>query len=275
MIHFTPFYKRIFSSLLSLVVVVLLLSPETQKKPIAWLSVPVGTAVYGLQLGTHSFFKGAREIWEGYIRLIDVEKENRQLRKTIAALEGENSRLQEKGILADRLQTLLHYQEHTTILTTAAAVIGRKPSQWFDTIMINKGQSHGIAIDMGVIAPQGVVGKVIHVGANYAQVLLSTDRNSAISATVQRTREKGIVQGNDLGSARLKYLPHDAKVAVGDTLITSGMEGSFSKGLKIGEIKAIEGREAEMFLKIEVDFGVDVGKIEEVLVILSIEDPES
>ncbi len=272
MIHFIPFYKRIFYVLLSIGMAILILSPESQKTPIKWLSLPVGTAVYSLQIGTNSFFKGAREIWNGYIHLTQVEKENRQLRKTIAEMEGAHNRLKEKGLLADRLQALLNYQNHTDIQTTAAAVIGRKPSQWFDTIMINKGQSAGIAVDMGVIAPQGVVGKVIHVGPHYAQVLLSTDRNSAISATVQRTREKGIVQGNDAGSARLKYLPHDAKLAIGDLLMTSGMEGSFSKGLPIGEIKAIEGREEEMFLKIDVAFNVDVNNIEEVLVIQSIED---
>ena len=95
---------------------------------------------------------------------------------------------------------------------------------------------------------------------------------AVLMPALQRAREQGIVQGNDAGSARLKYLPHDSKAAVGDLLITSGLEGSFAKGLKIGEIVEITGREDEMFLKIKVDFEIDLKKIEEVLVIQTIED---
>lgn len=272
MVQLSNIYKRFLYSFLSLSIVVLLLSPEIQKKPIEWIGWPVGTAVYYMQVGTHSFFEGMRRIWDRYINLVNVQNENEQLRRTIALLEREKERLKEKEILAIRLQELLEFKDHTKIVTTAAAVIGRLPSQWFDTIMINKGKSDGIAVDMGVIAPQGVVGKIIHTGSHYSQVLLATDRNSAISATIQQTRERGIVQGDDAGSARLKYLPHDSKVALGDLLITSGMEGSFSKGLKIGRIKEVKGREEEMFLKIKLAFEVDLKDVEEVLIIKLIED---
>lgn len=272
MVPYTSIYKRLLYLFLSLSLAVLLVLPEIQKKPIEWISLPVGTAVYYMQMGTSSALNGVGQIWDRYLYLVDVQKENDQFRQIIAQLENENNRLREKGMLANRLQGLLEYQDHSKMTTTAAAVIGRKPSQWYDTIMINKGKSDGIKVNMGVIVPQGIVGKVIHTGLYYSQVLLATDRNSAISATLQRTRDKGIVQGNDLGSARLKYLPHDAKIERGDLLVTSGMGGSFSKGLKIGKIAEIKGRKEELFLKIKVAFEVDLEKVEEVLVIKSIED---
>ncbi|MFQ5597215.1 MAG: rod shape-determining protein MreC [Nitrospiria bacterium] len=272
MVYLSNRLKKLFYLLFSLGTAFLLFSPDLQKKPLQWISVPVGSAVYYMQIGTDSFFNRLRSVWDDYLHLVDVEGRNRQLRRTIAFLEGENNALREKSLLANRLMKLLNYQEHSKIHATAAAVIGRKPSQWFDTILINKGESDGIAVDMGVIIPQGVVGKVVHTGAHYSQVLLASDRNSAISATVQRTREQGIVQGDDAGSARLKYLPHDSKIDIGDQLITSGLEGSFSKGLIIGRVAEISGREEEMFLKIKIIYEIDLDRIEEVLIIQSIQD---
>ena len=265
------FYKKPIAFFVLLALVLLFVS-GLQKKPLASLRLPIDAAVYTMQIGSFSLFDGVGNIWQNYINLIDLQEENEVLRKYIAELEGENTRLKEKGMLADRLQSLLDFRTHTRLNTIAATVIGRKPTQWFETIIINKGRSDGVEIDMGVIVPQGLVGKVIHAGTHFSQVLLASDRNSAISATVQRTREQGIVQGVDVGFARLKYLPHDAEVEVGDLLITSGLEGSFSKGLKIGRVEQILGRKKELFLRIELSFGFDLEAVEEVLVIRSIED---
>lgn len=265
------FKKPIVSVILAVLVISLIVFGR-QKKPLATLRLPVDAAVYTLQIGSFSLFDGIGNIWQNYINLVDLQKDNETLRQEIAKLEGENTRLAEKSLLADRLQALLDFKEHQELDTIAATVIGRKPTQWFETFIINKGQADGVEIDMGVIVPQGIVGKVIHAATHFSQVLLVSDRNSAVSAKVQRTREQGIVQGVDSGSARLKYFPHDAAVEVGDLLLTSGLEGSFSKGLKIGRVEQILGRKKEPFLKIEIGFDFDLEAVEEVLVIRSIED---
>ncbi len=266
------FYKKPIAFFVLLTLVILLLVSGRQKKPLALLRLPIDAAVYTIQLGSFSLFDGIGNIWQSYINLIDVQKENDILRQRVAGLEGENTRLQEKGRLAERLRGLLDFKEQSRLDTITATVIGRKPTQWFETIIINKGRSDGVEIDMGVIVPQGVVGKVIHASTHFSQVLLASDRNSAISARVQRTREQGIVQGVDSGSARLKYFPHDAEIEVGDLLLTSGLEGSFSKGLKIGRVEQILGRKKELFLRIELSFGLSLEAVEEVLIIRSIED---
>ncbi len=272
MFYLASFAKKCALLLLVLTIVLFIFFPEIQKQPVKLLSLPIGTTVYYLQIASNGFFEGLSEIWEGYINLTDVREENLQLRKTIAKLEAENSRLREKEILTERLKKVLAYKEHTEVEMVAAEVIGRNPSQWFDTIIINKGSSDGIDVDMGVVTPRGVVGKIIHTGRRYAQVLLVSDNNSAIGATVQRTRDEGIVRGVNTDSLQLKYLSPDSEVSYGDLLVTSGMEGSFVKGLKIGRVEDIVRQEGEMFLKIKTTVAVDLKRVEEVLVIRSIQD---
>jgi rod shape-determining protein MreC len=265
-------YKRflILSFILGLTIV--FISPELQKRPLRWLEVPIGGAVYYVQQGTHAVLNGISGVWYGYINLVHVQQENEQLRTEIARLRGENNLLKEEGALAERLQAILDYKEIAPFNSVVAAVVGREPSHWYQTIIVNKGETDGVKVDMGVITPEGAVGKVIKTGPRHAQVLLMTDRNSAIAGVVQRTRDEGIVQGIEAGAIRLKYLPHFSEVAVGDVIVTSGLEGSFAKGIKIGEIEKVEKREHELFLQVTITPQIDFSKLEEVLIITSADE---
>ncbi len=148
---------------------------------------------------------------------------------------------------------------------------------------------------MGVITPQGVVGVVIKVGHHDAQVLLMTDRRSAVAAVVERTRDAGIVQGmasgrgegmEGVGRLHVKYMPRSAAVRPGDRLVTSGLEGSFVEGIPIGQIETINPvdnqpvdnqpdglDDTEMFLNVQVIPTVAFSKLEEVLIITSTPAP--
>lgn len=262
-------YRRFLILSFILALAVVLISPELQKKPLRWLEVPIGGAVYYVQQGTYAVLNGIGGVWYGYINLIHVRQENEQLRAEVERLRGENNLLKEEGALGERLQTILEYKQSAPFGLVAASVIGREPTHWFRTIIINKGETDGVKVDMGVITPAGVVGKVIKTGPHHAQILLMTDRSSAVAAIVQRTRDEGIVQGMEDGAIRLKYLPHFSEVVVGDILVTSGLEGSFAKGLKVGEIEKVEKKEHELFLQVKVTPQIDFSKLEEVLVITS------
>ncbi len=272
MIYLSSTIKKLLYGIITFILLVFLFSKDEKKTPAKLLTLPVGTAVYYMQIASNGLFSGIEHVWDRYVNLIHVQEENTLLRGQVERLKLENNTLREKGFLADRLKIMLDYIEHSDVDMIPATVIGRKPSQWYDTITINKGSSDGIQIDMGVLSPQGIVGKVIHTGPHFAQVLLVSDRNSAIGALVQRTRDEGIVQGVDDSTVQLKYLPHDATVSVGDLLITSGMEGSFAKGLPVGQVEEIERNKGEMFLKIRARIGSDLLNIEEVLVIRSIQN---
>ncbi len=263
-------YKRFLYLFLILSLTVILISPEFQKKPIQWVQIPVGGAIYYVQEGVYTIINLVSGVWHGYVNLVHVQEENETLHRTIAELKGENNQLREQGGLAERLQVMLDYKERSPHQLVAAEVIGREPSHWFKSVIINKGESEGIQVDMGVITPQGIVGKVVKTAPRYAQVLLMTDRNSAVAAMIQRTRDEGIVQGVEQGTVRLKYLPHFSEVVVGDVVVTSGLEGSFAKGLKVGQVDKIEKKENELFLEVKMTPEIDFYKLEEVFVITSI-----
>jgi rod shape-determining protein MreC len=273
MIRQKTLYKRLVTACISAGLVIFLVVIGIYKKPVAWVESLVGGVIYSVQEGTHAVVSSVGGLFTHYFFLVGLSDENPRLKKEVERLLGEVNRLKEKEALAGRLQRLLNFKEASPLNLIAANVIGRDTGPWFQTFMINKGSADGVLLDMGVIVPMGVVGKVIKTFSHNAQVLLITDTNSAIAAIIQRTREEGIVQGMGGNGVRLKYLPRLSEVIVGDILITSGLEGSFSKGIPIGRIKKVEHPEDSFFLNITLTPEISFSKLEEVLVVSLQKEP--
>lgn len=265
-------YRRFILLFLVVLLVAALLFPELQKRPFHFLGRPVVFLVSGIQEGLTWIGGGFGHVWNGYIDLVSVRRENETLRQDLARLQNENIRLEEAALANERLQELLDLQKETPYHLLAAEVIGRDPSNWYRTVMINKGSRDGVGIDMGVITPVGVVGRVIKADPASSQVLLVTDRNSAVAALIQRTRDEGLVEGTEKGLARIKYLSLLADLNEGDLVLTSGLTGVFPKGLQIGTLGRATKKELDLFQQAEVTPAVDFTKLEEVLVIRSPED---
>jgi rod shape-determining protein MreC len=230
--------------------------------PIGWvLSWPL-RAVAGLS-------DGVSGLWSGYAALRGVEADNRELRKELDYLKGQNSQLREAAAATERLAALLEFKRQAGLPMVAAQVIGRDTGNWYRTIILNKGESDGFRTDMGVITPAGVVGRIVKTTAATSVVLVVTDPNNAIAGLVQRTRDEGIVEGTTQGMARLKYIPMLSNARPGDRVVTSGLVGGFPRGLSIGTISKIDKEEGGLFLSAELVPDVDPGLVEEVLVIES------
>jgi rod shape-determining protein MreC len=146
-------------------------------------------------------------------------------------------------------------------------VIGQDASNLYRGVVLNKGEGDGIRVDMGVITPLGVVGRVMKAGPSSSVVLLVTDPHNAIAGIVQRSRDEGIIEGTPHGRARIKYLPLLSGVREGDMVVTSGLTGGFPRGLVVGTILSIHKEEGELFQSAEITPEVDLSKLEEVLVI--------
>ncbi|MBI3811719.1 MAG: rod shape-determining protein MreC [Nitrospirae bacterium] len=265
-------YRRFIVLFLVVLLVTVLLFPELQKRPFYFLGRPVVFVISGLQKGLTWIGGGFGTVWNGYVNLVSVRRENEQLRRDLARLQNETIRLQEDAHANERLQELLDLKKAAAYHGLAAAVIGRDPSNWYRTLMIDKGSRDGVAVEMGVITPAGVVGRVIKAEPAVSQVLLITDRNGAVAALVQRTRDEGLVEGTEKGLARIKYLSLLADVKQGDLVLTSGLTGGFPKGFPIGTLGRITKKEPDLFKEAEVTPNVDFSKIEEVLVITSLDD---
>jgi len=206
-------------------------------------------------------------VFQDYIFLVHLQKENTLLKQRIVELQKENHQLKEMALANERLQKSLQFREKISPSMIATEVIGQDPSSWFKSVTINKGEKDGLRKGMAVISPEGVVGQILKTGPYHSTVLLITDYNSAIDSIVQRTRAKAIVEGKGENRCQLKYLLRTEEVVVGDIVVTSGLSGNFPKGLVVGEIRKVEKTGQGVFQYAELVPSIDLSKLEEVLVI--------
>jgi rod shape-determining protein MreC len=206
-------------------------------------------------------------VFQEYLFLVHVQKENVMLKQRIAELQRENHQMKEMALANERLHKLLQFREKISPSVTAAEVIGQDPSSWFKSVTINKGEKDGVRTGMAVISPEGVVGQILKTAPHYSTVLLITDYNSAIDSIIQRTRAKAIVEGKGENRCQLKYLLRTDEVIVGDSVVTSGLGGNFPKGLTLGEVREVDKKGHGVFQYAELVPSVNLTKLEEVLVI--------
>jgi len=210
---------------------------------------------------------GVRTTWVDYFALQEVHRENERLQEEIAQLR---VGLQQERALAQQsreLEALVELRTRTAVETTGAAVIGSGASPEFRTMTIDKGTGDGLRPDMAVIAPEGVVGRIITPSARAAKVQLLIDRNAAAGALVERSRAQGVVEGTGR-DLRLNYVSATADLQVGDVLVTSGIDGIYPKGFVIGQIESLERRGGE-FADVVILPAVDFSSLEAVLVVLT------
>jgi rod shape-determining protein MreC len=147
-------------------------------------------------------------------------------------------------------------------------VVGKDATNWFKTILIDRGSRAGLRRNLPVVSPAGLVGRVVEVTPSTARVQLITDPVSASGALMQRTRVTGIAIGNLDSGLRVRYLPLLADVVVGDNVVTSGMGGVFPKGIPVGRVTAVERKSGALFQEAVLEPAVDLGRLEEVLVLM-------
>jgi rod shape-determining protein MreC len=167
----------------------------------------------------------------------------------------------------DRLRRLMGMGREFSQQVVYAEVIGRDPTAWFKTVIIDKGAKDNIAVGMPVVVPEGIVGQIVDVSGRYAKVLLIVDQNSAVDALVQRTRARGLIKGEFADQCRLEYVLRKEDVRIGDVIVTSGLDDVFPKGLRIGAIDDISGEPNEMFYTITIAPFVDFEKLEDLLIL--------
>jgi len=210
-----------------------------------------------------------RDIWRHYIALQYTSRENEQLRRDNDTLKLQIAQLQGKAAEADRLAALLNFrQAHTDVPMVGARVIGGSAGTASQTIELDRGERDGIRRNMGVITPDGVVGKVIEAFPHTSQVLLLTDKESGVGAMLADSRVQSPVGGSGEPLLSMKYVPNDYDVNVGDRVITSGMDRIFPRDLPIGTIAQIKA--GNPFKQIRIKPAANLERLEEVLVLLSL-----
>lgn len=251
---------------------VLLVSAQVQTRT----GMPVIEAVsFGafsrVQGATSSAVRSVRDVWTNYASLRGARDENAALKQQLAELE---IRLQEQRALAARsaqLQTLLELKQTSGLPTLAAEIIGGNPNarSGVREVTIDRGSADGVQANMAVMAPKGIVGRVIgRPSAHASRVQLLLDRQAAAGAITERTRVGGMVAVADAdGGLVMDLVPNLQDVKPGDLVVTSGIEGIYPKGYAIGWVESVE-QGAGLYKDIKVRSAVDFGSLEEVLVVL-------
>ena len=213
-------------------------------------------------------------VWHNYFYLRGVRAENRQLKEQIEQMRLEQVRLTEDAAQARRLQTLLAFKEQFISKTVAAQVIGSSGSDLSRIVYIDKGERAGIRPDMAVITSDGVVGKVLLSYPNEAQVLLISDQSSGVGAILEKTRLQGVIRGTANGEVSLERVMSDEQVQAGETVLTSGGDRVFPKGLPLGTVTRVSPGH-DLFLNIKIRPAANLGKLEEVLVLTEKQEREA
>ena len=199
--------------------------------------------------------------------LSDLKAENEQLRSRNAELEETNQSTQ-------RLQGLLDLKNNYNLQSTGARVISGSTDSFNSTIVIDKGTSSGLAVGMPVVDSGGVIGQIIECGPTTSTVRLITDEKSGVAAMVQSSRAQGMLMGSASRQITLNLINTNQKVAVGDTVVTSGLGGVFPKGLPLGKVTSVEAAPGSIYYTIVIEPYGNVSSNEEVMVITSLSEEQ-
>ncbi len=222
-----------------------------------------------IQMGYSSFSSGVRGTTAMYLDLIDIKKDNQTLNKENAELRAQLGAMTELKLENERLNDLLGFKQKNDMELLAAKVIGKDLLPDHHTITINRGTENGLRKNMAALTVAGAVGYVYRVQAYTAQILLLTDRYSAIDAIVQRSRARGITEGFSRETFRMRYLRRNDDVITGDLVVTSGLDNIFPKGFPIGLVTGVKKTEYGITQDIEVQPIVNSSNLEEVFVVLN------
>jgi rod shape-determining protein MreC len=221
---------------------------------------PVDAAFTHLSDGTHS-------IVGDYLDLLHVRDENARLRTELARVKSDRARLTELEVENQHLAELLELKDALGTAAVAANVIGSDATGLSRTFVLSSGADAGLRPGMAVLANQGVVGKIIAVSSNAARVLLINDHNSALDGFDQRTRARGIVAGQVDDGLILKYADRSQDLQVGDTIVTSGLDGIYPRGLLVGTVQSVRREGPGLFLGVRITPAVDFRELEQVLIL--------
>lgn len=201
-----------------------------------------------------------------YIHLTEVAKRNTELEKEIRYYKTQLNNYNELTIELERLRKHLGFIKRYQKEIIPSEIISAPGGFPFQSIRIANGKNKGVQVGMPVITEKGIVGRIIRVGSFFSDVQLISDPNFSVDVLLQRTRVRGILSGSSELECILN-LNRRVEIKIGDTLITSGIVGSFPKGLEVGQVKRISYSEDNIYQEITVEPWVNYKTLEEVFIL--------
>jgi rod shape-determining protein MreC len=220
-----------------------------------------------VQAGTANFGAGLRSIYHDYLNLVQVRQENERLIAELARVKAEQARMAELEAENRHLTELLELRDVLGADAIAANVIGSDATGISHTLILGQGSAGGLRPGMAVLSNEGVVGRIIETSPHASRVLLIDDHNSALDGFDQRSRARGIVAGMVDDGVIMKYVDRSQDIRTHDTIVTSGLDGIFPRGLLVGNVSGVHREGPGLFLSVQLAPAVSFRELEQVLVV--------
>lgn len=250
-----------------LIAQLLLLSAQiTRNQKVRLIQVWAVAVLEPFERAFHAVTESAETTWEDYRGLFSAHEQNRELNVQLISARADIQQLSEQAAETRRLRELLEFKTRLPFQTVAAEVIATSPGDASRAIFVDKGEDAGIVTDSAVITPRGIVGKIIAVFARTSQVLLITDTSSGVAAALGESRVQGIIKGTGQNSVELQYVMKDIPVVTGETILTSGLDQIYPKGLVVGTVAQVT--EGNIYKNITLKPAASLDRLESVLVVI-------
>lgn len=266
---FTFDIRKVFLVIALIVLPLIAINMQRKSEEELWFTRPFTMGGALIQRGFASFSSGVRGTTSLYLDLINIKKQNIELKTQLAEFKAQLGAMTELKMENERLSQLLGFKQASKMNLLAGRVIGRDLLHDHNTIVVDRGLAHGVQKNMAALTIGGVVGYTFRVEQESSQILLLTDRYAVIDAIVQRSRARGLVEGVKNSSIQLKYLKRSDDVKVGDLIVTSGLFNLFPKGFPIGSVTAIDKSRYGVTQDVEVKPAVDPLNLEEIFIVLN------
>ena len=194
--------------------------------------------------------------------------QNEILKNEAGLLKNKLNAQEEARLENERLKNLLSLKQKSPFKVIAGRVIGRSPESWSSSLIIDKGLNSGIRRGMAAVSYLGLIGRVIESTQFTSKIMLINDPNLGVSAIAQRSRQEGLVSGTLGAHLIMRYLPEDSDIKIQDTVITSGLNEVYPKGLLIGTVTGIGKDISGLSRYAIIKPAVNLSDIEEVLVVI-------
>ncbi len=210
--------------------------------------------------------------FQSIANLRTAQTENDELKQRVQELQVQITQKEELTAENDRLKSLLDLKDKSQYKVLTARVIGRDPSVWFDASIINRGSLDGVKLNMPVVTDGGIIGRVTAVSPLTAQVDLITRDKSGVGGVIGEvgtSKALGTIRGTSKKEIlEMRYVSGSVEVKVGDGVFTSGQDGIFPSGLKIGEIVEVRSGSATTPHQIFIQPSAKINSTQEVGILL-------
>jgi rod shape-determining protein MreC len=220
----------------------------------------------------HWALGGARNTWNRWAGLRNAQVENAELRRELAGDQTRLQQLSDQAAQAESLRALLDLKKSLPMETVAAEVIATSPGERSGAVFIDKGNNAGLKTDWAVITPSGIVGKIVAVFHSTAQIMLITDPSSGVGCMLEKSRVQGVLKGGSQAFPELHYIRNEESVAVGDRVVTSGLDQIYPPGLPVGMV--VQTRHGDIYQNVLVKPAAPLDRLEAVLVVKKPFPPE-